>query len=227
MRSGLMTALRRSPRRVTGAAACLVGAVVLLTGGPGTEARFWRHAVVNAGTIETGSVSLSGSLSIELLSRQPSGSRTWSSPTTCSAGAPYVECRVVTSSLDQERLVPGDLLRITRTLTLAGSGDNLAGTLTVDASGVLNRSSSALAQAATVTGSVTGPAGVTTPLTGLTASLPVSRRAMPTGFGAYSVVVMVDTPAATTDGSGRWDTRLRGDTLDLGTVTATFQQGAA
>ncbi len=115
----------------------------------------------------------------------------------------------------------GDVLRIRQSATLAATGDNLTGTVTVDARRVVVSGSSAFSGAATVTASATTPAGTTSALAGGQGSFPVNVDTGE-GVGSYSVVADIVVPAA--NGGSRWGTSLRGQTLDLDSLSLSFVQ---
>src|SRR3546814_15768608 len=69
----------------------------------------WRvHDEQDMGRISAGSVSLSGTLEVLPLPRQPVNSRTFASVTTCPAPPPSVLFRVLTPSLPNDTLLPVD-----------------------------------------------------------------------------------------------------------------------
>lgn len=210
----------RAGRLVTAAVAGLLG-VLLLSSGQGTWSAWREGATRQPGGPGSGSVSLDGSLKVELHSRQPSGSRTFASTENCPTAAPYVECRVVSGTLAAEHLVPGDTVRVVRTIVLAGEGDNLHGELAIDASRIVVGTTSQLSGAAQVSGTLRGPGGIV--LTGLTHQVAVERGATSEGgFGTWTAIVDVTIPPA--DGAARWDGRLWTQPLDLGEVRASFTQ---
>lgn len=208
---------------VVAASAILLG-LLLLTSGLGTWGQWSDRSQQSVDPITAGSVSLSGTLEVQLLSRQLPGRRTYASPTACSFTTPYVECRIVTATLANERLIPGDTLRIVRGVTLAGQGDNLKGNLRLDAASLLDQGAGAsdFAKSAAVSMAVTKPDASAATVSGLISTIPVARGQAAT-FGTYTAVATVATPPTKT-GSGAWNTELQGQTLDLGALTARFTQ---
>ncbi|WP_156887194.1 hypothetical protein [Nocardioides sp. CF8] len=213
---------RQGRGRMAGATLATLLGVLLLTSGLGTWSGLREQGQRAVGNIQAGSVSLSGTLQVQLHSRQPVGSRSFSSSTTCAPTAPFVECRVVTSSLAAERLIPGDAVRVLRDVTLAGNGDNLRGALVVDASALLDRAPTAslLARSSAVTLGVTRPGGAAAPVSGLVSTTQVSRAAG--DFGTYQAVVTIQTPLD--DAGAPWNEALWTQVLDLGSIRATFDQ---
>lgn len=197
--------------------------MVLLSSGAGTYARWSDSETVTGGSVTAGSVDLTldAAPTLQLLSRQPSGSRIFVSSQTCTVPAGFVQCRVVSSTLGQEALIVGDVVRIRQSATLVASGNNLRGEVTVDARQVVIAGSSAFSGAAIVTASATTPAGTTSMLTGGQGSFPVDV-ATGVGVGTYSVAADISVPAA--NGGSRWGTSLRGQTLDLGSLSLSFVQ---
>lgn len=200
--------------------AVLLG-LLLLTSGLGTWSQWRAHDELEPGSVAAGAVGLAnGGHSVMLLSRQPAGTRTYTSGTTCSAPAPYVECRVITASLGTERLIPGDTIRVTRSITLTGSGDNLKGDLLFDATALLREAASPLGQATTTTVTVTTPAGEV--VSGSPTVTRTVRRVVSDDFGSYQAVADLATPV--TNAGARWDSALFDQSLDLGEFTVTFTQ---
>lgn len=196
--------------------------MVVLASGQVTWAG-WRHtATSQPGVVQAGTVGLSGTTVVELHSRQPAGTRTFQSTQSCTAPAPYVECRVVSATLASERLIPGDTVRVVRTLTLGGEGDNLRGQLEIDARDVLQTETSQLSGLAQVSGTVQEPSGSVR--TGLLHQIPVDLSAPPagSGLGTYTAVFDIVTPVG--DGAARWDAQLWDQALDLDEVRASFTQ---
>lgn len=216
----MQTPARRGP--VLGVVSGVLG-VVLLTGGAGTHARWSDSEGVGSGSLSAGSadLTLDSPASVQLLSSQPSGSRTYVSGQSCPVPTGYQQCRVVTTTLPEERLIVGDTVRVAQSATLNATGTNLRGTVTVDTRQVVRAGTSALSAAATVTSTVTTPGGSTTALTGGQGSFPVNV-ANNTGVGTYRVSADVNIPAA--NGGSRWATALRGQPLDLDTVSVSFVQ---
>ena len=158
---------------------------------------------------------------VQLLSRQPAGSRTFTSTTNCTVPSGYVQCRVVSTTLAQERLIVGDTVRVAQSATLTATGTNLRGDVTVDARNVVVPGTSALSAAASVTTTVTRPGGATSTLTGGQGAFGVNVSTG-AGVGTYSVVSDVAVPPA--NSGSRWGTSLRGQVLDLDTLTISFVQ---
>lgn len=213
----------RAQRRIALSVVSGALAMVLLTGGVGTYARWSDSEGVGGGSLSAGSadLTLDAAATLQLLSRQPSGSRTYVSTQPCPVPTGYQQCRVVTTTLPQERLIVGDTVRVAQPATLNATGTNLRGNVTVDTRRVVTAGTSALSAAATVTSTVTTPGGTTTALTGGQGSFPVNV-ANGTGVGTYTVSADVNIPAA--NGGSRWGTALRGQPLDLDTISLSFVQ---
>lgn len=197
--------------------------MLLLTVAGPTWASWWDRVEAPTGGFSSGSVNLAPTtpLAVQLLSRQPVASRTYASGTTCTVPSGYVECRVVTTTLPQERLIPGDTVRLQQQVTLAAQGSNLTGVVRVDAREVTLPAASALSAAASVSTRVTPPGGTATPITGGVGEFPVVVG-QGSGVGTYAVVADVVIPAS--GASGRWGTALRDQPLVLGTLQYGFEQ---
>lgn len=198
-------------RRLWAALLAAVLGLVVLSGAGGTWAR-WTHteALAVDGQITSGSVSLErlASSEVRLMSQQPAGWRTYASTATCTPDSGYVECRVVTATLANEELIPGDRLVVIDRLRLSATGTNLAGTFTVDTSSL--KAPTELGNGATVAVDVQGAGSPSTPTPG-TWVYPVSV-ATGTGLGDYTVTARVSTqPSA--PGGALWGTRLWDQTL--------------
>lgn len=214
------------------ALATLLG-VLLLGSGLGTWSEWREQDSRQLGTVTAGSVDLTNStMTVQLQSRQPADSRTYASSATCPDFTPGVAtdsfkaCRVVTTTLPQERLIPGDRLVVVQNVTLAGAGANLQGTLTIDATGLLNQADGAspLALAATVSGVVSAPhaSGV-----GLEHAFTVGPgTTKEVGFGSYAMAFTIDIPMVDNIGDP-WGQRLWDQTLELGEITILFVQTQA
>lgn len=201
--------------------AALLG-VLVLTSSLGTWSGWQEQVTHTLGDIQAGSVSMSGTSELQLLSRQPVGTRTYLSTASCPATAPYVECRVVTDTLPSERVVPGDTVQLIRTVTLTGEGNNLTGDLVFDAGPLVNQApeSSLLSRSAVVTLGLTRPNGSSVPVSGLISTVSISPTAGQ--FGTYTAVALIQLPV---DNAGaRWEAALTSQTLDLGTLKTTFSQ---
>lgn len=209
-------------RRVVLAALIAVAGLALLGGAGGTQARWWDEQPVGGqAQLQAGAVDLQpSSTGIELHSRQPAGSRTYTSGTTCTVPSGWVECRVVTGTLAAERLVSGDRVRVRAAFELTASGDNLAGEVRVDATGVLEPPASAFQSAAVVSMSGQGPGGCST--AGAVLTCPVDLADGP-GPGTYSAQVDITTPPA--NGTTSWGSAHVDQPLTLGGLRATFRQG--
>lgn len=213
----------RSGRRLLAAGAAVGLAVVLLTSGAGTLAGWHDERSAATGSITAGSVELTSSDAVlHLQSRQPVGARTFASSQTCALASGATECRVVTTGLANERLIPGDRVQIRLDVTLTGEGDNLAGDLTVDAGTVVVPGASDLSAAATTQITLTPPQGSSTTVDGAELVLPVDVGSGH-GAGTYAVLVEVGLPTAR-PGGARWDTGLRAQLLDLDTLAVSFTQ---
>lgn len=200
--------------------AAVVGAVLLVGPVGETAARWTTPApIAGGGSLRAGSATLSVTAPyvIELRSAQPAGTRTYASTTRCPLTAGVTECRDVTSTLGLERLVPGDVLHITGTTTLATAGDNLTGTLRLGVADLVNRSTP-LGAATAVAVSVAGPVS-TTPRTSSDLTWAITPSS---GAGTYAVTADLTVPAK--NGTSAWGEALRGQTLALSGLTFTFTQ---
>ena len=194
--------------------------LVVLTGAGGTSASWVELVERQPGTISSGGVTVTtGSPEVELHSRQPTGSRTYASSTTCEADAEYTECRVITDTISREALIPGDRVAITGTATLSADGDNLTGTLEVEASGLTSDALSDFSGSATTSTTTTPPSG--SPARGERVSFPVSV-ASGEGVGTYGVRAVITTSPS--DSGSSWGTALTGQQLYDGTFEYTFTQ---
>lgn len=195
-------------------------ALVVLTGAGGTSASWVERAEREPGTMSAGGVTVSTTDSrVELHSRQPSGSRTYASSSTCSADSGFTECRVVTGTIEDEALIPGDRVVVTERASVSAEGDNLTGTLEVRVGPLTSDELSDLSGSATTTTTTTPPSG--SPATGETASFPVSV-ASGRGIGTFTVRSVITTPPSNSGSS--WGTGLTGQQLYDGTVQYTFTQ---
>lgn len=215
---------RRGHRAYAGLGrAALAAALALgvLTGAGGTGASWAAQELRSPGSVRSGGVDIgSASGSVQLHSRQPVGSRTYASGTSCTPDAGYLECRVITSTTAQEALIPGDRLVVAGQVSLSARGTNLAGTFTVDPGRLTSSTLSAFSGTAQTTTTVTAPGGATSSGTGAV-TLPVSVRDG-RGLGTYSVRTVITTPP---DNAGTsWGTALQGQQLFSGAYTYTFTQ---
>lgn len=216
----------RAGRHTAAAGLALVAAVGLLSllSGATTLSGWYAAQPVGSGALGAGSVTLQpvgDGPALQLLSRQPAGSRQFVSGTTCPAPGGFTECRDVSATFGQEALVPGDTVVVTRRVRLEAAGTNLEGTLTVDARSLVPASASPLNNAAQVSTEVTGPAGTTTPLTGGQGAFPVDVAAG-RGTGTWTIRSTIAIPAD--DHGTPWGDRLRGQVLDLDAVQVGFDQ---
>lgn len=194
--------------------------LVVLTGTGGTSASWVERAEREPGTIRSGGVTVTtGSSRVELHSRQPAGSRTYGSSAACTPDGGYTECRVITGTLSDEALIPGDRVVVTERATVAADGDNLTGTFEVDVSSLTSGGLSAFSGSATTTTTTTPPSGSAE--TGETVSFPVSV-ASGQGVGSYTVRSVITTPPSNSGSS--WGTSLTGQQLYDGTFSYTFTQ---
>lgn len=206
--------------RLLRAAGATALAFVVLSGAGGSGATWAEHAERDPGTIHSGGVSVTtGSSRVELHSRQPSGSRTYASTTSCTPDDGYTECRVITDTIADEALIPGDRVIVTEGVRVAASGTNLTGTFTVEAGPLTSAAVSAFSGSATTTTTVTPPAG--SGRSGQRTSFDVST-ASGEGIGSYSVRSVITTPPG--NGGARWGTALTGQQLYDGNLTYTFTQ---
>lgn len=211
-------------RRLMAAVAAALLGVLVLSGNAGTWARWVATDSVDGGTISAGGVDLtrSGAAEVQLLSRQPANWRTWApgSSTTCPVPSGYTECRVITNTLAEEKLISGDRIVVRDAVTLTASGTNLRGTMRLDATAL--RAATAFGQSATVevqsarTGGTPGDGGAS-----FTYPVDVSTG---TGLGQYSVTATITTPPAPA-GGGSWGTQHVGQALlSDNAITYTFVQ---
>lgn len=194
--------------------------LVVLSGAGGTSASWVERADREPGTVRSGGVTVStGSSRVELHSRQPSGSRAYGSTTTCTPDSGYTECRVITGSLGQEALVPGDRVIVTERATVSAEGDNLTGTLDVHVRSLTSGAISAYSGSASTTTTITPPTGG--PVTGETGSFTVDAGSGQ-GIGIYTVRAVITTPP--TSAGSAWGTSLTGQRLYGGDFSYTFTQ---
>lgn len=194
--------------------------LVVLSGAGGTSASWVERVERDPGTIRSGGVTVSTEAHrVELHSRQPSGSRTYASSSSCTPDQGYTECRVVTSTISQEALIPGDRVVVTERATVAAEGNNLTGTLEVDVSSLTSSALSAYSGSATTTTTITPPAGES--VTGSTASFPVSV-ASDEGIGTYTTRSVITTSPS--NSGAMWGQALMGQQLYDGTFSYTFTQ---
>lgn len=200
-------------RRLCAALVAAALGVVVLSNSAGTWARWVETTSLSAGQISAGSVTLAhtDTTEVRLLSQQRAGWRTYTSDTHC-APEPYRECRVVTSTLAQEQLIPGDRLVITEKVSLNATGTNLAGTFTVDTRGLL--ADSEFARSATVDIQVAGTSADGPSEPGRW-KYPVNVSTG-TGLGTYTVTATISTPP-----SDRW---MGQSLINDGGITYTFVQ---
>lgn len=208
-----------SARLVRAAAAAALGLVVL-TGTGSTSASWVDRVEREPGTITSGGVSTTSEPSrAELHSRQPVGSRTCASSTGCTPDAGFTECRVITGTIAREALIPGDRVVVIERATLTATGDNLTGTMQMDARGLTSASLSQLSGSATTSTTTTPPSGG--PVTGSTATFPVSV-ASGQGLGTYTVRAAITVPPSRSGTA--WGSALTSQQLYDGTVSFTFTQ---
>lgn len=211
-----MTLTGRLARAGTAAALGLV----VLSGAGGTGASWVERVERDPGTIRSGSVTVTTASSrVELHSRQPVGSRTYASSSSCRPDQGYTECRDITSTIAQEALIPGDRVVVTERATVAAVGTNLTGTLEVDVGSLTSGALSAYSGSARTTTTITPPSGGS--VTGTPASFPVSV-ASGQGVGEYTVRSVISTPPS--NGGVDWGTALTGQRLYDGAVSYTFTQ---
>ncbi|MDO5502691.1 MAG: hypothetical protein Q4G67_05895 [Actinomycetia bacterium] len=201
-------------RRLTLALGAAVLAVVVLSSSATTWAQWTESAMAGpVGQLHSGALHLSpsGAVTVHLMSAQPQGWRSYVSPTACTADAGYVECRDVTTTLATESLIPGDRLVISDSVTVAASGDNFIGDLTIDLAPAL--AGGALAVASDLTVTLTDPAGTATSANEPSMTHPVSV-ADPSTLGTYRIIATLTTPSA--PAQGRWGTEVSGEQLLTG-----------
>lgn len=202
----------------------------MLTGGLDTLALWGTTNAIGTGNLTAGALNISGgTTNIQLHSQITVGQRTFAAGTTCATSAPYTECRVVTTTLATERLVPGDKLTITRQVSVSAAGDNLQGDLVVDLSQVLSNTgaacpgdqSNSYACAATITASVTKPDNSSIPITsgtGWSQTLPINSAS----DGTYQVTWTMQVPP---DNSGAdWQDKLTNKPITFGAFDLTLTQ---
>lgn len=194
--------------------------LVVLSGAGGTGASWVERVDRAPGTITSGGVSVTpGTQRVELHSRQPAGSRTYASATTCTPDPGYLECRVVTSSVAQEALIPGDRVIVVDRASVAARGTNLRGNLEVRVRPLTSSALSPFSGSATATTTLTPPTGAA--VTGETGNFAVSTKTG-LGIGGYTVRTAITTPPS--GAAGDWGTALTGQRLYDGAYTYTFTQ---
>lgn len=203
-----------------------VSALVLVGPAGETGARWTTESpIVTTGAVRSGTATLTVTTPyvIQLRSAQPDGTRTYASSTTCPLTTGVVECRDVTATLADERLVPGDVLHITGATTLTTAGNTLRGTLRLSLASLVDRSTP-LGSATTTTVIVSGPtATVSSAAARSTAPSDLTWPIGPTsGAGRYAVSVDLTVPS--NDAGAAWGDGLRGQTLGLSGLTFTFTQ---
>lgn len=208
-------------------------AVFLLSGGLNTLALWGTTQALGNQNLTAGAFNLTAASPVITLNSQITvGQRTYSSGTTCTATAPYTECREVTSTLAAERLVPGDKVTITRQYTVAATGNNMIGKLQVDVSQVLLNTGAACpgdlsndyACAATITASVTNPDNSTTTINSAGAwkvDRPVNG-ATGVGVGNYTVTWSMAVPP--NNAGADWLEKLMKKTVTFGALNVTLAQ---
>lgn len=195
-------------------------ALVVLTSAGGTGATWAERVEREPGTIRSGGVTLTtGTRTVQLHSRQPVGSRTYASSTSCAADSGFTECRDISGTLSSEALVPGDRVVVVERATLTATGTNLRGDLSVSAGPLTSSAISAFSGSATTSTTITPPTGA--PVTSTTHSFPV-RRSTGEGIGTFSARTVITTPAA--NGATGWNTQLWGQRLFAGNHTYAFTQ---
>lgn len=205
-----------------GRAALATGlALVLLSGAGGTSALWTTHTELEPGNIHAGGVSVTvdddASL-VELHSRQPVSSRTYASSTACTpSSGDYKECRVITGTIANEALIPGDRIVITEKVTLAAQGSNLKGTFGVSVGALTDGDLSAFSGSAATVTTITPPVGSP----GTTTSFPIVAQSNQ-GLGTYTIRSSITTPLK--HGAAGWGTALQGQQLYEGAHTFTFTQ---
>lgn len=194
--------------------------LLVLTGAGGTGAIWVERVEREPGTVTAGGVTVTpGAQRVELHSRQPVGSRTYAASTSCTAATGYTECRVITDTVTQEALIPGDRVVVVDRASVAARGANLTGTLDVRVRPLTSSALSAFSGTATATTTITPPTG--SAVTGETGSFPVSRSTG-AGLGDYTVRTVITTPPS--GPTGEWGTALTGQRLYDGAYTYTFTQ---
>ncbi len=194
--------------------------LAVLSGTGGTSAAWVERVERDPGTIRSGSVTVTpGSAQVELHSRQPTGSRTYASTSTCTPDGGFTECRVITGTVAKEALIPGDRVVVTERADVSAAGDNLTGTLEIRVSPLTSGALSDLSGSATTSTTTTPPKG--DPVTGRVTSFPVSVAGN-RGIGTYTVRSVITTPPS--DSGTSWGTRLTGQQLYDGTFDYTFTQ---
>jgi alternate signal-mediated exported protein len=157
---------------VKGAVAGAAG-LVLLLGGAGTLAYWNAETTVNGGSIVAGNLTLTNS-----------GSAVWTDGT----GAAV--------DLSTFRVVPGDTLNLTQTVTLTATGNNLVGTLSLAGGGITGDLAGFLTQNATMTIVTPTQAGVS--CTGATCTITAGSAGVTNQN--ITVKVAISFPKSTTAG---------------------------
>ena len=176
---------------IKGAIACAAG-IALLLGGAGTFALWNSSAAAGAGHITTGTLSL-----------EADAAGTWTNITT---GTP-----AAIADIDAFRMVPGNVLQFTQTLTVNATGDDLTADLTYDPLSITGTSALTSALVSTLTATASGA--------GITAAGPNAYTVTPsTSSATVTVVLTVELPDAVTAGQG--------GTINFGGLTFTLTQRA-
>lgn len=193
-------------------------ALVVLSGTGGTGASWSQSVQLEPGSLQAGNLAVTtDEARVELHSRQPSSSRTYVSTEACTPDTSFTECRVITNTIDDEALIPGDRVVITQKATLAAKGTNLEGTFAIDTGSLTSSATSAFSGSATTTTQVTPPGGNA----GTATSFPVVAGA-DQGVGEYTVRSRITT--SPTNAGTSWGTQLQGQRLYDGAYTFTFTQ---
>lgn len=206
--------------RLVRAVLALALGLVVLTSAGGTGATWAERVEREPGTIRSGGVTLTtGNPTVLLHSRQPIGARTYGSSTTCAPDSGYTECRVITGSLGQEALIPGDRIVLTERATVSAEGGNLIGTLDVRVRPLTSGALSAFSGSASTATTLTPPTG--SAVSGETGSFPVDVGSGK-GVGTYTIRSVMTTPLS--NSGADWGTSLTGQKLYDGTFSYTFTQ---
>lgn len=211
----------RRPRSVQAVVSLLVGAALILPSA-GTRAAWTLGTGLGTGALTAGQATFATAAprSVTLQSRQPAGTRAFASASSCTPDAGFVECRVVTGTLANERLMPGDRLVATDEVTFALTGDRLTGTLSLTPPVVTGGVD--VGEAVTIARTVRAPQWGTYTLAddGLTLSTPVQPGV---GNGTYALQAVVDL-ASVDRCCLAWGTRLQGQALRIDPGQGTFAQ---
>lgn len=175
---------------LTGAVAGAAG-IALLLGGAGTFALWNSTATVNVGSVASGTLSIASV-----------GSPSWKN-----ISADAAVGGVAIPSITSYKIVPGDKLELSQTVTVNATGDNLKATLSYDAASITG----SLKSLAVIGMNATG--GATVSKIGITDTFLVTPSASAT---TVTITVTVELPSAVATGQA--------GSLDLSALAFKLQQ---